>query len=165
MTETSNALLPVSSQDPGLESRERNFGALEHFRSIATMLELIDRLPDLAEDIRIWRPVDPSEVCSRLAPPLDPVSRHALSAVVNGLDMLGLAAATLCDNAEGRLEPDEIVACRDIGGAMNSLFERARALLHPGEAPDRVAERAELYRSFLHAPASPPRQSAAERRN
>ena len=161
MTQTSKAPLPASSQDRGAQSRELVLDALEHFRSVATMLELIDRLPDLADDVRTWRPLDPGELCSHLAPQLDPVSRHAFKAVVNGLDMLGLAAATLCDNAAGRLAPDEIVACRDIGGAMTSLFERARALLQPDEAPDRAAERAQLYRSFLHAPAAPPRRSAS----
>ncbi len=153
----SNAPSPPSGR---AESAERLLDALEHFRSIATMLELIDRLPDLAEDVRDWRPLDPNELfADPAAPTLDAVAHHALEAVVNGLDMLGIAAATLCDNAEGRLAADEIVACRDIGGAMMSLFERAKALLQPDAAPDSAAERAQLYRSFLQAPfgpASPP---------
>jgi hypothetical protein len=124
--------------------------ALDHFRGIAAMLELIDRLPDLAEDIRNWRPQRPGEALRNgTAPILEPVARHALDAVLTGLNMLGLAAATLCENAQGRLAPDEIVVCRDIGVAMTSLFERATALAGTADAAGFAAERAELYRSFL----------------
>ena len=125
------------------------------------MLELIDRLPDLADDLRKWRPLDSNEAFyNTAAAPFDPLARHALEAVMKGLDMLAIAAATLCDNADGQLAPDEIAACRDIGAAMASLFERAKALIRPADAPDPVAHRAQLYRSFLHvpfgSPASPP---------
>ena len=123
--------------------------ALDHFRGVATMLELIDRLPDLAEDIRNWRPRDVGQSSPDEAGPLDMVSRHALDAVMTGLAMLGVAAATLCGNSQGRLEPDEIVTCQEIGAAMTSLLERAEALLDIDDLTDPPAERAELFRSFL----------------
>jgi hypothetical protein len=131
---------------------------LDHVRRVATMLELIDRLPDLAEDIRVWRPRAAGETWSGEATaPLEPVARHAFGAVMNGLNMLGLAAATLCDNAQGRLTPDEVAACQEIGAAMSSLLERARALLDTGNASVFAAERARLFRSFLGEAARPPR--------
>jgi hypothetical protein len=150
--EAMNALSPnppVASA-PGLADAPQSLSAaLDHFRRIATMLELIDRLPDLAEDIRSWRPFEVSQSPPDEAASLEVVSRHALDAVMTGLAMLGVAAATLCGNSEGRLEPDEIVACQEIGAAMTSLLERAEALLDIDDVRDSTAERAELFRSFL----------------
>ena len=138
------ALAPGLAESPGPLS-----DALDHFRSVATMLELIDRLPDLAEDIRNWRPRDVGQSSPDETGPLDMVSRHALDAVMTGLAMLGVAAATLCGNSQGRLEPDEIVTCQEIGAAMTSLLERAKALLEIEDVAHPTAERAELFRSFL----------------
>lgn len=140
---------PAAHERGHAETPQSLPAALDHFRSIAAMLELIDRLPDLAEDIRNWRPREVSQSPPREAAPLEMVSRHALDAVTTGLAMLGVAAATLCGNSEGRLEPDEIVACQEIGAAMTSLLERAEALLDIDDLTDPPAERAELFRSFL----------------
>lgn len=153
-----NAVSPTAPTTPAPNdagSLEPVSEALDHFRSIATMLELIDRLPDLAEDIRNWRPRDPFPGD---AAPLEQVARHAFDAVVTGLNMLGVAAATLCENSQGGLTPDEIVVCQEIGAAMTSLFERAKALLATDDE-DFPTQRARLYRSLLREnprdPASP----------
>jgi len=124
--------------------------ALDHFRRIVTMLGLLDRLPDLADDIRVWRPRERREALSDdgLAG-LEPVGRHALEALVAGLDMLGVAAATLCENTGGQPAPDEIAACQEIGAAMTNLIERVRALVDRDDDTDLADNRASLFRSFL----------------
>jgi hypothetical protein len=141
-TTTSPERDPAGSPDPVSE-------ALDHFRSVATMLEMVDRLPDLAEDIRDWRPRDPCRLFPGDATPLEPVARHALDAVVTGLAMLGLAGATLCENSQAQLAADEIGVCREIGAAMMSLLERAKALLQTDEA-DVIAQHAQRRRSFAY---------------
>lgn len=124
------------------------------FDRLVTMIGLIDLLPDLADDIRAWRPRDPADRgresgANEARDGLDPVARHALDAVVTGMTMLGLAAATLCENAGGRLAADEIAVCREIGASMASLLERARALIEAADTTGFAAARARLYRSFL----------------
>ncbi len=107
---------------------------LDHFNRIVMMIELIGRLPDLAEDLRRWRPRSHDEY-SRPSGAIDrygalaPVARNAFDAVVAGLNILGSAAVALCENAGGRLSPGEIEACRDIGLVMGRLLERAHALI------------------------------------
>jgi hypothetical protein len=116
-------------------------GFLDHFNRIVMMMELIGRLPDLAEDVRNWRPSSLDEY-SRSARDggaidsygaLSPVARHAFDAVAAGLNTLGSTAVAICENAGGRLSPDEIAACREIGVVMASLLERARALIETVE--------------------------------
>ncbi len=128
---------------------------LDHFNQIVMMIELIGRLPDLAEDVRIWRPrslVEHSrEAGAAIAgyDALSPVARHAFDAVVAGLNTLGLAAVALCENAGGRLTPDEIAACREIGVVMGSLLERARALIETAEDPRSGAAKAPADRTSV----------------
>jgi hypothetical protein len=128
-------------------------GLLEHFEHLVIMIDLIGQLPDLADDIRVWLPRPGLGTASGESEPeedggLDPVARHAFEAVVSGLDMLGVAAATLCENAEGRLSPDEVSACRDIGFAMDSLIQRARALLEAADSAGYADDRADLFLSL-----------------
>lgn len=114
---------------------------LGHFNRIVMMIELIGRLPDLAEDVRNWRPCslveysrgarDEGAIDSYGA--LGPVARHAFDAVVAGLNTLGSTAVTICENAGGPLSPDEIAACREVGLVMANLLERARALIETVE--------------------------------
>ncbi len=114
---------------------------LDHFDRMVTMIELIGRLPDLAEDVRNWRSrglLDRSRGARDGAAidgygALAAVARHAFDAVVAGLDRLGSAAVAICDDAGGRLSPDEIAACREIGVVMAGLLERARALIETAE--------------------------------
>jgi hypothetical protein len=125
--------------------------SLDRFDEIVAMIGQIDRLPDLAEDIRNWRPLPLSRGAGApfgRADALAPVARHAFDAVVAGLNMLGAAAVALCDNAEGRLSGDEIAACREIGVVMGRLLERARALIETADDSCLSAARACIDRSF-----------------
>jgi hypothetical protein len=141
------------SDEPGAPALA---GLLDHFECVVIMIELIGQLPDLAEDIRVWRPLRMLEPALAEGEPktnddsdgFDPVARHAFEAVVTGLDTLGLAAATLCENAQGRLTPDEVSACRDIGFAMDSLLQRARALVEAADNSRYADDRADLYLSL-----------------
>ncbi|MGO9770607.1 MAG: hypothetical protein ACLPSW_13820 [Roseiarcus sp.] len=126
---------------PPAASADSADGLLGHFDRLVMVIELIDRLPDLAEDIRLWRPRGhiewfrgdgPGEATDRNRA-LRPLARHAFDAVVAGLNTLGLAAVALCENAGGRLPPDEIAACREIGVVMDRLLARARALIETAE--------------------------------
>jgi hypothetical protein len=128
-------------------------GLLDHVDQIVMRIGQIDRLPDLAEDVRNWRPRPLSRGAGAGAAndrygPLSPVARHAFDAVVAGLNTLGLAAVALCDNAEGRLSPDEVSACREIGVVMARLLARARALIESADDFRFGAARACVDRSF-----------------
>lgn len=128
---------------------------LDHFNQIVMMIELIGRLPDLAEDVRNWRPPSFVEHSRDAGAAIDgygalsPVARHAFDAVVAGLNTLGLAAVALCENAGGPLTPDEIAACREIGVVMASLLERARALIETAEESRFGAARAPADRASM----------------
>jgi hypothetical protein len=123
---------------------------LDHFDAIVMMIGQIDRLPDLAEDVRNWRP-RPLPCGAGAAfdryDALAPVARHAFDAVAAGLNTLGSAAVALCDNAGGRLSPDEVAACREIGVVMGRLLERARALIETADDSCLGAARAGVDRS------------------
>jgi hypothetical protein len=139
--------------EPGAGAANSAAGFLGHFNRIVMMVELIGRLPDLAEDVRNWRPRSLVEY-SRDGAAIDgygalsPVARHAFEAVVAGLNTLGSTAVTICENAGGRLSPDEIAACREIGVVMASLLERARALIETVEDSRLRAARPCADRSF-----------------
>lgn len=145
---------PAGDPGAGVTSSARAF--LAHFNRIIMMIELIDCLPDLAEDVRNWRPRSLVEY-SRGAGDggaidgygaLSPLARHAFDAVVAGLNTLGSTAVAICENAEGRLSPDEIAACREIGVVMARLLERAKALIETTEESRSSAVRARLERSL-----------------
>jgi len=97
------------------------------------MIGQIDRLPDLAEDIRLWQPRVRVENFRYGA--LGPVARNAFDAVAAGLNTLAVTAVALCEDAGGRLAPDEIAACSEIGVVMDRLLARARALVETAEEP------------------------------
>jgi hypothetical protein len=125
---------------------------LDHCDEIAMMIGQIDRLPDLAEDVRNWRPRPLPRGAGAGAAfdrydALAPVARHAFDAVAAGLNTLASAAVALCEGAEGRLSPDEIVACREIGVVMGRLLERARALIETADDSRLGATRAAVDRS------------------
>jgi hypothetical protein len=125
--------------------------SLDRFDELVTMIGQIDRLPDLAEDIRNWRPLPLSRGTGApfgRADALAPVARHAFDAVVAGLNRLSAAAVALCENAEGRLSGDEIAACREIGVVMGRLLGRARALIETAGGPSFGAARAGVDRPF-----------------
>jgi hypothetical protein len=115
---------------------------LDRFRQIATMVEVLDHLPDFAGDIRDWRSPDRSEPPQW--PPqgqkeeilrgygdLGPVTQRAFQAVVAGIDKLAESAADLCDHTHRPPTPDEIKAGAEIGQSMRQLLDRALALVDP----------------------------------
>lgn len=126
-----NGDLSQRSAPPPVGVDNSTAALLDHFDQLALMLELIDRLPDIAEDIRLWRPRVRVE-CLRYGA-LGPVARNAFDAVAAGLNTLALSAVALCEDAGGRLPPDEIAACREIGVVMDRLLGRARALIETAE--------------------------------
>ncbi len=142
--------------EPGAGVENSKAGFLDHFGRIVMMIELIGRLPDLAEDVRNWRPRnlveysrgarDSEAIDTYVA--LSPVARHAFDAVVAGLNALGSTAVTICENAGGPPSPDEIAACREIGVLMASLLERARALIETAENSPLRTHRPRVDRSF-----------------
>jgi hypothetical protein len=110
---------------------------LDHLRQLATMIALLERLPDLTDDIRDWPAraapaADPAQDRSnailRRYRELDPVVRRAFDAVVAGLDKLAGSAADLCGRRHDPPTSDEIEACAEIGASMRPLLERALAL-------------------------------------
>ena len=142
--------------DPGARVTSSARAFLAHFNRIVMMIELIDRLPDLAEDVRNWRPRSLVEYSRGAADAgaidgygaLSPLARHAFDAVVAGLNTLGSTAVAICDKAGGRLSPEEIAACCEIGVVMARLLERARALIETTEESRFSAARARLERSL-----------------
>lgn len=110
---------------------------LDHLRQLATMIALLERLPDLTGDIRGWptqaAPAadavqDRSNAILRRYRELDPVVRRAFDAVVAGLDKLAGSAADLCGRRHDPPTSDEIEASAEIGASMRPLLERALAL-------------------------------------
>ena len=138
---------------PGAGVADAEGAFLDHFDEIVLMIGQIDRLPDLAEDLRNWRPRPLFRGAGGGAAferydALAPVARHAFDAVAAGLNTLGSTVAALCDNAGGRLSPDEIAACREIGVVMGRLLERARALIETADDSCLSAARACIDHSF-----------------
>jgi len=113
---------------------------LKAFHDIAAMIGLIDRLPDLADDIGRWRPPGSAEPVagavpcgikeiSRIFDGFHPPMRRAFEAVATALGALAQAAADLCARARHPLTPDELQACAAIGRSMRRLLDRAAALV------------------------------------
>ena len=117
----------------------------DRFREIATMVEVLDHLPDFAGDIRDWRaadkgerpqwlPQDRKDEILRAYGDLGPVTQRAFEAVVAGIDKLAESAADLCDHTHQPPTPDEIKAGAEIGRSMRQLLDRAMALVDPADA-------------------------------
>jgi hypothetical protein len=113
---------------------------LNHFQQIATMIELLDRLPEIAGDIRDWRPQThaghlaeaprgENDEILRAYGELSPLMQRAFQAVVAGLDKLADSAVDLYDHTHKPPTPSEIEAGAEIGGSMRRLLERAMALV------------------------------------
>jgi hypothetical protein len=112
---------------------------LDHLGQLATLIALLERLPDLTDDIRDWRsfgkaassadPVqDRNDAILHGYCQLDPVIKRAFQAVVAGLDKLAEAAVDLCERGHDPPTSGEIEACAEIGASMRPLLERALAL-------------------------------------
>ncbi len=118
---------------------------LKPFHDIAAMIGLIDRLPDLADDIGRWRLPGLAEPftgaaqrgigeISRIFDGFHPLMRRAFEAVATALGKLAEAAADLCAGARHPLTPDELAACAAIGRSMRRLLDRAAALVDSADA-------------------------------
>jgi hypothetical protein len=121
-------------------------GYLDHFHQIATMIEVLDRLPDFAGDIRDWRPRIHGERLAgaphgqrdeilRAYGELSPLTQRAFQAVVAGIDKLAESAVELCDHTHKPPTAGEIKAGADLGKSMRQLLERAKALVESAGAP------------------------------
>ncbi|MGO8799025.1 MAG: hypothetical protein ACLQJL_08040 [Roseiarcus sp.] len=112
---------------------------LKQFHEIAAMIELMDRLPDLADDIGRWgaRSGGPFAAIAEqrrdeilgVFDGFNPLMRRAFEAVAAGLVELAQSAAALCARRRQPLTPDQLAACAAIGRSMRRLLERAAALL------------------------------------
>jgi hypothetical protein len=145
------ARFPVPPRSAGFDRQgcARDPGAardyLKPFHDMAAMIGLIDRLPDLADDIGRWRPPGSSErftgaaqrgidEISRIFDGFHPLMRRAFEAVATALGKLAEAAADLCARAQHPLTPDELEACAAIGRSMRRLLDRAAALVDSADA-------------------------------
>jgi hypothetical protein len=128
---------PLSPVDAGPDA---SGDYLDHFHQIATMIALLDRLPELAGEIRDWRPQSyadrlaeaprgQSDDILRAYGELSPLMQRAFQAVVAGLDKLAESAAELYDHTHKPPTAGEIKAGAEIGRSMRQLLERAMALV------------------------------------
>jgi hypothetical protein len=137
----SNLLEARRAPSPGSDRRRAALAPadqfLDHLAELATMIALLERLPDLSGDLGDWRRFaksasQPDAVGERNLPGyagLDPVIRRAFNAVVTGLDKLAESAVDLCEHKHDPPTPGEIEACAEIGASMRPLLERALALV------------------------------------
>ena len=118
---------------------------LKPFHDIAAMIGLIDRLPDLADDIGRWRPSGAAGLAagaaergideiSQIFDGFHPLMRRAFEAVATALGRLAEAAVDLCAGARHPLTSAELDACAAIGRSMRRLLDRAAALVDSAEA-------------------------------
>lgn len=123
---------------------------LKQFHEIETMIGLIHRLPDLADDIGGWRPRSPVEPFAdaaqlqkdeilRIFDGFNPLMRRAFEAVAAGLGKLAQSAVDLCGHGRQPLTPDELEACAAIGRSMRRLLERGAALVESADGRKRGA--------------------------
>jgi len=129
---------------------------LNHFNQIVMIIELLEQQPELAEDIRQWRPlsfIEHFESARRArggrflyaGGALNPVARRAFNAVVGGLESLAKEAIKICGPAP--LDTAQVDACAKVGVAMRSLLERAMALVEPASqlTHETAQKRADRY--------------------
>jgi hypothetical protein len=127
-------------------SEPQGFGGgtehLDHFRQIAAMAALLDRLPGAAERPAYTDAQDfigdsglPDDDFLNGYAGLDPLTRRAFEAVAAGLDKLAESAADLCDQNEP-LTPVEMEACAAIGKSMRQLLQRAAALVESSDGQE-----------------------------
>jgi hypothetical protein len=112
---------------------------LAHYRQIAAMATLLDRLPGAGDARPAYRDeiaALPHDDLWRDRDGLDPLTRRAFDAVVAGLDKLAESAADLCDHDHAPLTPVEMEACAAIGKSMRQLLRRAAALVEPPQGRD-----------------------------
>ena len=133
---------------------------LNHFNQIVMIIELLGQQPELAEDIRQWRPLSFIEhfESSRRARggrflyaggALNPVARRAFNAVVAGLESLAKEAIKICEPES--LGAAQIEACAKVGVAMRSLLERAMALVEPAAQLTHETAQRRADRHFLES--------------
>jgi hypothetical protein len=138
---------PPRMASPEPDGYGQGSGYLDHFRQIAAMVALLDRLPGAA-DAGVGRPAyrdaqdfmdgprRPNDDALRAYGGLDPLTRRAFEAVVAGLDKLAESAADLCDQSHRPLTPVEMEACAAIGRSMRQLLQRAAALVESSEGQE-----------------------------
>ena len=131
---------------------------LSRYQEMVMMIDLLERLPDLVDDIRDWpnhaRVCDGAKalVDDRLPwTPRSPIAMRAFVAVGEGLDALSAAAVAAC----GLTVPpcgEAIATCQGIGAKMRCLLERALALVGDAEetAPGAAQTRTDF--AFLAVP-------------
>lgn len=133
-------------------SSRRMFGNdfYSHFGELVMLIGLLEKLPDLAEDIGKWRPRGYGEHLGQLRrldgfesiEGLGQVARRAFDAVVAGLNALGMMAARRCGAAASPLNQAELAGVQDIALSMKGLLDRAMALADSAEsAHGRPAQR------------------------
>jgi hypothetical protein len=136
-----------STREPPIDDERstRSTDYFGHFRQIATMIEILDRLPELAGDIASGRllrrarfPMDAlhdhEDEISRAYGELSPLTQRAFQAVVAGIDKLAETAVDLCDHAHEPPTPGEAEAGAEIGRSLRQLLERAIALVESAAA-------------------------------
>jgi hypothetical protein len=112
---------------------------LNHYRQLVVMIDLLERLPDLVEDIRDFRaphyveyfrngPELQSVAGPRGYEPYDPMLRRAFVACASGLERLSGAIVAACNTAGALADADDIDRCAAIGLSIRRLLERAVAL-------------------------------------
>jgi hypothetical protein len=133
---------------------------LNHFNQIVMIIEVLEQQPDLAEEIRQWRPlsfIEHFESARRArggrflyaGGALHPVARRAFNAVVAGLESLAKEAIKIC--GPDPLDAAQIEACAKVGVAMRSLLERAMALVEPAAQLTHETAQRRADRHFLES--------------
>jgi hypothetical protein len=125
--------------------------SLDHFREIVAMIDLLDRSPEFADNIRTWRPQNYAQQLVeapaggqdgevlRAYRELSPLTQRAFRAVVAGIDKLAQSAVDLYGDTHKPPTLDEIRAGAAIGRSLSQLLERAMALVDAAGAGDSLA--------------------------
>ena len=143
-------ILPPPARLDGDRGRCPAGAYLKQFHEIETMIGLIHRLPDLADDIGRWRPrsaVEPfadvaqrqNDEILRVFDGFNPLMRRAFEAVAAGLARLAQSAVDLCAHGRQPLTSNELEACAAIGRSMRRLLERGAALVESADGRKRGA--------------------------
>jgi len=130
--------------------------ALNRYHEFVMMVDLLERLPDLAEDIRGWP--QRTDVLNFLTPDalrqcrdwqqMSPLAQRAFLAIVAGLDALAGSIASICERGERLPQQDMFAHCRALAFQMRALLERASALLDDAEDLMRGAAQLRADRVF-----------------